>query len=606
MTSTRALVQPPPSVTELDTLIELLQHQAASHGDRNLYTFLADGETEEASVSFADLDRRARAIAAALQESNVYGQRALLLYPPGLEFINAFFGCLYAGVIAVPVYPPNPARPNRGFAKFLSIAANCRPVIVLTTSSVLGVTKHLSATMPDLMKMRWMASDAIPDDCAEQWAAPSVDANTLAFLQYTSGSTASPKGVMVSHGNLLHNESVIYSAFEHNEECRGVSWLPVYHDMGLIGTLLQPLYAGYPFVLMSPVDFLQRPLRWLKAISRYRANVSGGPNFAYDLCVRKISEEQKQSLDLSCWDLAFNGAEPVKSATMKAFSEAFQSSGFRMSTFYPCYGLAEGTLFVTGGIKGEAPITINVDPGGLQNNEIVECAYPDDYGRILVSCGTTHPDQKLIIVDPQTLTRCDADTVGEIWVSSPSVCRGYWELPDDSEQTFHAYLADTCEGPFLRTGDLGFIKNGELFVTGRCKDLIIANGINYYPQDIEATVERAHPGIRSGCCASFAVEVDGQEKLVIVAEIDRRYQQVSQRQAHEDGKPMWTSEPQRNELQQIVDTVRKAVSAEHDLPLHRIELIKAATMPKTSSGKIQRHACKDAFLHDNLDIVSSQ
>jgi acyl-CoA synthetase (AMP-forming)/AMP-acid ligase II len=456
--------------------------------------------------------------------------------------------------------------------------------------------------------MRWLASDSLADELSDQWREPEINGDTLAFLQYTSGSTASPKGVMVSHANLLHNERVIHAAFEHNEQCSGVSWLPVYHDMGLIGTMLQPLYAGFPFTLMSPVDFLQRPVRWLNAISKYRATVSGGPNFAYDLCVRKVSDEQKESIDLSSWDLAFSGAEPVQASTIEAFSKAFEQCGFRRETFYPCYGLAESTLFVTGDIKSRVPVVLDVEAEALQEHKVIEALSDGSASaRKLVSCGRVWLDQTVQIVDSETLVPCPPGAIGEIWVSGPSVTKGYWGLPEESERTFGAYAAgQSREGPFLRTGDLGFLQANELYVTGRCKDLIIFNGRNYYPQDIEWTVERCHPGLRLGCSAAFSLEIDREERLIVVAEVERRYQQKVQ--APPSGERRVEDEPTMSDgaasdFSEVMAAIRRAIAAEHELPAYAIGLLKSGSIPKTSSGKIQRHLCKKAFLDNSLDLL---
>ncbi|MEO6193501.1 MAG: fatty acyl-AMP ligase, partial [Thermoanaerobaculia bacterium] len=480
------------------TLVELLRMRAMSQPERRAYTFLLDGEREEVHLSYGELDRQARAIAARLQELGVEGERALLLYPPGLQYAAAFFGCLYAGVTAVPVYPP---RPNRPDPRFLAILADARARVVLTTSAILpNAERLLQADAP----VAWLATDGLDSKGAEEWRDPAVRPEQLAFLQYTSGSTSAPKGVMVSHGNLVHNERLIERAFGMTAESVVVGWLPLYHDMGLIGNLLQPLWAGCSCVLMSPVDFLQKPLRWLAAVSRYGGTVSGGPNFAYDLCARKIRPEDRAGLDLSRWAVAFNGAEPVRAETLDRFASAFAGCGFRREALFPCYGLAEATLFVAGAAVGEPPVVGRFNAPGLERHRAV--ADPD--GRPLVSSGRPAllaPGQEVAIVDPESGARLPEAAVGEIWVAGPSVAKGYWSRPEPPESTFQALTRDG-QGPFLRTGDLGFLVGGELFVAGRAKDLIIIRGRNHYPQDIEMTVEASHAALRPGCGAAFSVD----------------------------------------------------------------------------------------------------
>ncbi len=419
------------------------------------------------------------------------------------------------------------------------------------------------------------------------WRPPDVHGETLAFLQYTSGSTGTPKGVMLSHANLIHNSALICHAFEHTRSGVGVFWLPSYHDMGLIGGILQPMYYGRPNVLMSPMSFLQKPLRWLQAISRYKSTVSGGPNFAYDLCVRRISPEERRTLDLSSWSLAFNGAEPIRPETIAEFTRTFAQCGFHPEAFYPCYGLAEATLMVTGGMKTALPVIRTFDAKALESNQAVD-ALPDEEGtRTFVGCGKAFADQEVVIVDPETMTRRPDCRVGEIWVAGPSVAQGYWRHAEETAKSFLAYLKDSGRGPYLRTGDLGFLHDGELFVTGRLKDLIIIRGRNFYPQDIEQTVEKAHPLLRSSSSAVFMIEVAGRERLGVVAEIERGRNRSPQ------------------ELDEVFEAIRKSVSAEHEIPMEAIVLIKAGSIPKTSSGKIQRHACRNGFLRGtDLEIVA--
>ncbi|MBE9214687.1 amino acid adenylation domain-containing protein [Plectonema cf. radiosum LEGE 06105] len=411
-----------------------------------------------------------------------------------------------------------------------------------------------------------------------------INRDSLAFLQYTSGSTGMPKGVMVSHGNLLANLAAIHQCFAHSSHSQGVIWLPPYHDMGLIGGILQPLYGGFPVALMSPVDFLQKPFQWLEAISRYKATTSGGPNFAYDLCVRKITPEQRETLDLSSWEVAFNGAEPIRAETLTKFAETFASCGFRASSFYPCYGMAESTLIVTGGVKKDAPILTSVDGKGLLENRVIPASTKTNYAQTFVSSGNNIENHQIVIVHPETLQRCSDDEVGEIWIRGASVAQGYWRKVEETQATFSAYLADTQEGSFLRSGDLGFLQNGELFVTGRLKDLIIIRGRNYYPQDIELTVETSHIAVKESASAAFSVDINGQEHLVVTCEVEREYLRKL------DGDA-------------IAKNILQAVGEEHELQVHTILLLKTGSIPKTSSGKIRRRACRAGFLAGDLNLV---
>ena len=560
------------------TVSGLLRSQAETRSGSTAYIFLADGEAEAARLTFADLDLQARGIAVALAELGAAGGRALLLYPPGLEFVSAFLGCLHAGALAVPAYPPRSAR---GLPRLHAIAADARPRVVLTTAALLARTRAMFGGIPELRDVSWLATDGL-EARAGEWREPEIDGDTVAFLQYTSGSTSTPKGVVVSHANLLHNEEQIRRAFGQSEESVILGWLPLYHDMGLIGNVLQPLYVGAPCILMSPVAFLQNPRRWLAAISRYRATTSGGPNFAYELCARKIPEEQRAGLDLSSWRVAFNGAEPVRAETLSRFAEAFAPCGFRPEAFYPCYGLAEATLFAAGGRLGEPPVVRAFDPDALKEGS----AEPAGDGRRLVGCGSAWMGQRIEVVDPVSADLSPPGRVGEIWISGPSVAGGYWLQPEITERGFRARLAgDPTAGPFLRTGDIGFYDaDGELFITGRLKDLIILRGRNYYPQDIELTAERAHPALRPGCGAAFAVESDGEERLVLVQELERRTGDAP--------------------AEEVADAIRSAVAQEHEIQVHEIVLIRMGTILKTSSGKIQRNACRAAYLAGDLNVVA--
>jgi amino acid adenylation domain-containing protein len=562
------------------SIVELLRSKAQSEAHRKLYTFLPDGPTSEHSLTFTELDQRARAIGARLQSAGAARQQVLLLFPPGLDYIAAFFGCLYAEAVAVPAYPP---RQNRNLERLKAVAFDARPIVVLTTQAVLSQIEGWLNDAPDLKTLQWIAIESIGSAWAAQWQQPSVNEDTLAFLQYTSGSTASPKGVMITHGNLLHNEAMIQRAFGQSEQSIIVGWLPLFHDMGLIGNVLQPLCVSAQCVLLSPMSFLQKPFRWLETISKYHATTSGGPNFAYDFCVRKISPAQRETLDLSSWTIAFNGAEPVRPETLDRFCAAFGSCGFRRQAFFPCYGLAEATLFVSGGPKETEPRVGSFKRTALEQNNVVLAPATEQDARSIVSCGEPANEQQIRIVNPATFAECTPGQVGEIWVAGASIAHGYWNKPGDSSEIFQARIDGSGEGPYLRTGDLGFTDDGQLFITGRLKDLIIIRGRNCYSEDIEHSVGRCDPTLRPGEGAAFSLEVAGEERLFVVHEV--------------------TKDIQADKLTEVVQNVRKVLSEEHDLQLYCAVLIKPGTILKTSSGKVRRQAVKSAFVKGKLDVV---
>ena len=577
------------------TIVDLLQQRAAYRPHDRAFTFLVDGENEELNISYSELDRKARAVGGWLIANGMVGKRVLLLYPSGLDFIAAFMGCLYGGAVAVPAYPP---RKNRSVERIEGIASDADAAVALSTRDVVDRFEALKTGAPSLQNLVWQVTAELEPHWADRWERPRIDGDTLAFLQYTSGSTGIPKGVMLTHENLLHNSLRIMQAFELTRSQASVFWLPSFHDMGLIGGILVPLYGGKFNVLMSPVAFLQKPLRWLQAISKYRATISGGPNFAYELCVRKTTPEQRAALDLSSWSLAFNGAEPVRAETIDAFSEAFAVSGFRRQAFYPCYGLAESTLMVTGGMKFEEPVVRAFDAASIETGTAVPRPANAAGARRMVGSGRELDGQDVLIVEPHTCEPLPPGRVGEIWVSGPSVARGYWNRSEESQATFGAMLAQPepaaaggavakwrpNAGPYLRTGDLGFFDNGELFVAGRLKDLIIVRGRNHYPQDIEHDVEEACSIVRPGSVAAFSVEHEGRERVVVVAELER-------------GKR------ERAELAAAFEAIRSRLAKEHEVAVEGIVLVRPNSVPKTSSGKIQRRACKRQFLDGTLEVI---
>ena len=560
------------------TLVDVCLEKANSHGNRVAYRFLQNGEIERSSLTYGDLDRQARSIASRLQSLTPADARIVLVYPyeAGLEFIAAFFGCLYAGRVAVPCHPPRDRNAGEDLqARLVDSGASA----VLTDKNSIA---RLKTALPG--SHHWLATDMIPDSAAGDWSEPAIGPDSLAFLQYTSGSTGKPKGVMVSHERVLHNQRLLQLAFRHTDEAIGVGWLPLFHDMGLIGNVIQALYLGRPSILMSPIAFIQKPSRWLEAISRYRATTSGAPNFAYDLLCRHVSDDIRRKLDLSSWDVAFSGAEPIRAETINRFSRLFAPSGFRPEAFFPCYGMAEAVLFITGGEKTKFPTIRYASEGALKDNRVVTLDQEKEGFRSLVGCGQTWFDGQIAIVDPRTLTHCPADGIGEIWVAGSGSGLGYWNDRPRTEETFEAYIWDTGEGPFLRTGDLGFLQDGELFVTGRLHDVMVFWGLNHYPQLLEETIESCHRSLRSNGTATFSSEIDGEDRLIVATEVER-------------------SDRNSIKVGEVAEIIRWQLFEKHLIDVYEIVFLKPGSLPRTSSGKIQRHACKQQFIEGNLSAL---
>jgi len=562
------------------TMVELLSHQVERISDKFAYRFLAEGEEETDTLTYGGLFLRAQKIGALLQKKNLQGERALLLYQPGLDYITAFFGCLFAGVIAVPAYPP---RNNRNLPRLQAIIEDAQASVALTSENLHEKIQSMFSGETRLQQLSLLATDGNLDEYTSLWRYPQISSDYLAFLQYTSGSTGSPKGVMVSHGNLIHNLSLIYQGFAMNEDSIGIIWLPPYHDMGLIGGLLEIIYAGACTVFMPPAAFLQRPVRMLEAVTRYKGTISGGPNFTYELLVDKTTEEMRSTLDLSSLQIVFNGAEPVRYETLQRFLTTFAPYGLRREALYPCYGLAEGTLYVSGSESHKEIAVASFDKKALERNEMLVSEDPDT-SRILVSSGHFFGDQIVKIVNPETRIECPPEGFGEVWVKGASIAKGYWNRPEESRKTFQATLADSGDGPYLRTEDLAFIKDGELFIAGRIKDLIIIRGVNYYPQDIERVVERCHPSLRPGCGAAFSIDVNGEEQLVVAHEVEFR---------------------ENPDIHQVAAAMQRTIAEEFEVQLYGLVLIKPGHIPKTSSGKIQRYAAKLGYLNNDLEILST-
>lgn len=566
---------PPGPPDELRTIVEVLRWRAERTPDVRVFTFL-DGDHEIATLTYSELDERARAIAAELQKRGALGERVLLLSMPGLDFVTSCYGCLYAGAMPVPAYPPDPLRLQRTIPRLQAIVRDAGAKFVLGSTETiqlvpqgLGNAPRHTLSLPQLERGR-----------ADDWEPYEADERDVALLQYTSGSTGDPRGVMVMHGNILHCLGTMHH--EDTPDVVGMTWLPPYHDMGLLGGVFVPVYSGRPIIVMSPVAFLERPVRWLQAISRYRVKTSIGPNFSYDLCVRKTRPQDCADLDLSCWTIAVVGAEPVRPATLDRFVDMFAPHGFRREAFMPAYGLAEAVLNVTAGHYWEPPIVSTFAAAALEEHRAEPAARDDAGARTLVACGKAWPGHRVLVVDPQTCRPVEAGRVGEVWIQSPSVTAGYWNRPEETERLFHARLANG-DGPFLRSGDLGFFHDGELYITGRLKDVIILGGRNFYPQDIEQVVAASHPSLRQDTGAAFACEIDGEERLIVVQEARRS---------------------DRYALDEVIAAIRREVAAEIGVAPYAVVLIAGGTAPKTSSGKIQRRACRDLFRKGELKVLA--
>jgi acyl-CoA synthetase (AMP-forming)/AMP-acid ligase II len=598
------------SIQTNSNIVQILQQRAIIQAQETAYIFLKDGE-QESKLTYQELDTKARAIAFRLQQLVTPSSRALLVYPysAGLEFIIAFFGCLYAGVVAVPCHPPQ----NRlTIAEIKTRLESAAASVILTDSSLESKLKT-KLTSAD-SSLHWLNTDKIDKVKSDSQIVPDLDQDTLAFLQYTSGSTGQPKGVMITHGCLLHNQEMLRLAFEHTQELIGVGWMPLFHDMGLIGNVIQPIYVGAFCVLMSPMSFVLKPIRWLQAISKYQATTSGAPNFAYDLLCDRVTPEQMAQLDLSSWEVAFCGAEPVKLTTLERFSHKFAVCGFRKSAFLSCYGMAEATLMITGGKKDRFPTVKYLDKVALEQNKVVIAEKPISGSTPIVSAGYPWLDGKIAIaegvavafaeqvwktqqvrrtqpfakrglrpiVDPQSGIECESNQIGEIWFSGSGVGKGYWQQPQTTEETFQASL-DNNRHKFLRTGDLGFIYQGELYITGRLNDVLVLWGLNHYPQQIEQTLQQCHPAFKANSGAAFTVTIAGSERLVVAQEIERSYRKSLM-------------------IDDVVEAIRWTIFQQHLIDVYGIVLLQPGCLPKTSSGKVQRSVCKTKFLDQSLEI----
>jgi len=566
---------------EAKSLVDIVQFYSSQKGDDLAYVYLIDGEEHEARITFSELDRQSQAFAATLQKFTQPGDRALLLYPSGLEFIIAFLGCLYAGVVAIPTIIPHLKRAT---PRFRSMLGDAHAVIACTQLELFDKLKLLFEEYPEFNDLKWVVNEQIETSAETDWKRVDNKPDELAFLQYTSGSTSTPKGAMVTHFSLLETIRDLQLGCAFDDHSTMASWLPIFHDLGLISGLLMPLYAGRPSYFMAPIAFLEKPYRWLKAISKFKATHSAAPNFSYDLCTQKVTDEEKSTLDFSNLKIIGNAAEPVRLETMQGFSDAFKSCGFDFNLFSPAYGLAEATVKVSARIYGQDISYCTLDPDALAKHKLVFLPKEDPKGYISVGCGWSSIGAEIRIVNPQTKMQSPVDEVGEIWVKSSSIAQGYWERPEETEKTFHAHLLPSNEGPFMRTGDLGFIYNGQLHITGRIKDMVIIQGRNFYPQDIELTIEKCHPALRPSFGAAFAVEDNQVDHLVVVQEVKREFRKS-------------------DDFEGIANTIRMAVAKNHGLRVQAVVLIMPSTIQKTTSGKIQRNATRDTFLSGKLETL---
>ncbi|MEP6601838.1 MAG: fatty acyl-AMP ligase [Nitrospirota bacterium] len=568
---------------QFSSLREILDFRASSNPDGLAYAFLA-GNNAMTQWTYADLRQQVGKVMSALGSARADGAPALLVYPQGLDFLAAFFACLCRGVVAVPVPAPESFNLLRTLPRLKAIAEDSRAGLVLTTRKVLELSSTAGHQVWNLESLPCIATDEIRDETLTGSQDPSTPANQVAYLQYTSGSTSSPSGVMLTHTNLMHHLSTLHSACGYGNGVT-VTWMPHFHDYGLVQGLLQPFFSGDPCYFMSPLTFMKRPSQWLHAISKFGGTHSQAPNFAYDHCVRRVRPEERRGLDLSTWKAAGNAAEPINPDVLKSFIEAFDPHGFRREAFSPAYGLAEATLLVSSTPLGAGSKVVHLDAEAMESGQIS----PPRAGQAVrraVSCGVPLAGTKVAIVDPNRLCRAGETRIGEIWVSDTAVAAGYWNQPVRSEETFKAYLVDTAEGPWLRTGDLGFIRDGELYVSGRLKDLIIIRGANFAPQDIEWVAQCSHPALEKTEAAAFGLQVNGDEQLIVIQELSRKDV---------------TSEDL--DLEDVAVSVREAIAQEFDVRTHTIALVRRGAVLKTSSGKIQRRACRQALLSGTMQTL---
>ncbi|MBK9358134.1 MAG: AMP-binding protein [Bacteroidales bacterium] len=574
------------TITEQDTfhftLPEIIQTRAIHTPDETAYIFLRDGEDDEEKISYGELFRTATGIAGKLAGISAKGERALMLFPPGLEFVKALYGCFFAGIIAVPAYAP---RKNRSLERIKTLVVDSGSTVVLCTSDIFQSFERSFSDLEELNGLKWLTvEDCLPDENNLWLNQEAPQPSDVALLQYTSGSTGKPKGVMVTHRNILRNAMFIRKSFSLSRKSVSVTWLPSFHDMGLIDGIIEPVFNGCPGIVIPPVAFIQKPMRWLKAISKYKGTHGGAPNFAFDHCVEGIPIEEREGLDLSSLSTLYCGAEPIRESTFTRFIETYKAHGFKTSMLYPCYGMAETTLIISGPSAGRGPVYLCISANALEQNKVQKASENDQDARYLVGVGYPWLDTEVKIVNPETLILCNDDEVGEIWVSGSIVTAGYWNKVTETKESFAATIGGDLSVKYLRTGDLGFFDQGELYITGRLKDMIILQGRNYYPHDIEFVAEASHPALRQNASAAFSIDIDDDEKLVIVAEVER-------------------SAIRNLDVEVVCDAIRQQVAEEFEQDVYAIQLLRTASILKTSSGKIQRKACREGFLQKSLEVV---
>ena len=557
----------------MNTILEVVEKQLETNCKGTVFTFLTDGETAGQSVSLSEIQKGALKISRLLlKQSSV-----LILLPQSISFIKAFLGCLYGQSLAVPIAVPTK---NRGIEKLKAIIADAKVSICITNQSTLANLQKWFGESALLNKIKWLLVEDFEKDSSVGFSSVELPKpHQVAFLQYTSGSTDKPKAVMVTHENIIANSKIIQKCFQNNNESVSVCWLPSYHDMGLIDGIIQPLFSGFHSVMMSPAHFLHKPVRWFKAITKYRATYSGAPNFAFDLCCDRIREDELSGIDLSSLRCLYNGSEPIRPRTIRKFTDKFSAVGFSKEKLFTCYGLAEATLAVTTSRLGDKPVVIKVDPESFGQNEILLTGKEPFVE--LVGCGYVNCDTDLIIVNPDSLKECEEKEIGEIWVAGKSVTAGYLNKSEETNETFVLYDGKR----FLRTGDLGFLLNGELFITGRIKDVIIIRGKNHYPQDIEQTASLSHHALQTNGSAAFSVEVNQEEKLVIVQEVKRSFLR-------------------KIDYEDVFSCIMTELSQRHEVSPHDIALTLPNTIPKTTSGKIQRNVCRNLWNSQKLDSLA--
>ncbi|MFA5419561.1 MAG: fatty acyl-AMP ligase, partial [Bacteroidales bacterium] len=570
-----------PIVQQSSTYLEVVMKRTLETPDHVVYRFLEDGVNESEVLTYAALSAQAKAVSAALQQNGVKGDRVLMLFPPGLTYVASLFGCFYSGLIAVPAYPP---RKNRGLKRLLSIIGDAEAKICLLTRQIYNDIERNFIEEPMLKNMKWLVYEDIKPEEALRFIPVEINAEDVALLQYTSGSTGHPKGVMITQLNLLYNSEYIRQTFGLGKHTIGMHWLPVFHDMGLIGGILQVAYLGAVNIGMPPAVFLKNPMNWLKAIEKYQATTGGGPNFTYDFCVQKSTTEEAAHLDLSSMTVFYSGSEPIRKSTCQSFTAHFKSSGVSPKQLLSCYGMAETTLIITGNSQDEEPVFLDLDQEALSGNKVV-ISNNQKKSIAIAGCGHTWMETVVKIVNPDTFELSSSDEIGEIWVKGPTVAAGYWNKADETQRTFNAFI-NNQDGPYLRTGDLGFFHGSELYVTGRLKDLIIIRGANYYPNDIEFTVQNTDAALRENSGAAFPVTHHNQEVLVIVQELER-------------------TAMRNTDFDALISAIRKSVSEEHEIEAQAVILIKTGSIPLTSSGKIQRRQTRYEYLNNELEVVAS-